>query len=38
VLDAALPIVILLIAVGLTVYCLVDIARADSVRYLPKWL
>jgi hypothetical protein len=36
--DAALPILVLLVAVGFTVYCLIDIARADSVRYLPKWL
>jgi hypothetical protein len=27
---------LLLIVVGLIVYCLVDLARARSVRYLPK--
>jgi hypothetical protein len=28
---------ILLLAVGLVVYCLADLVRAPSVRYLPKW-
>jgi hypothetical protein len=31
---ALLPLV--LVAVGLDVYCLVDLVRATSVRYLPK--
>lgn len=31
---ALLP--LLLVAVGLDVYCLVDLVRAASVRYLPK--
>ncbi|HEX2851298.1 MAG TPA: PLDc N-terminal domain-containing protein [Acidimicrobiales bacterium] len=33
---ALVPLV--LIAVGFVVYCLVDLARAPSVRYLPKWV
>jgi hypothetical protein len=28
---------LLVIAAGFVVYCLVDLARAPSVRYLPKW-
>ena len=28
---------IVLIGVAFVVYCLVDVARAPSVRYLPKW-
>ena len=31
------PILVLVVAVGFTVYCLVDIARAAAVRHLPKW-
>jgi len=31
------PILLLVVAVGFTVYCLVDIARAAAVRYLSKW-
>ena len=33
---ALLPVVIL--AVGFAVYCLVDLFRAEEVRYLPRWL
>ncbi|GGO34672.1 PLDc N-terminal domain-containing protein [Streptomyces lasiicapitis] len=35
-LGALLPVVILVVSfVG---YCLVDLARADAARHLPKWL
>jgi hypothetical protein len=37
VLDALLPVVVVVVAVAITIYCLIDIARASSVRYLPKW-
>ena len=33
---ALLPLVV--IGVAFVAYCLVDIARAPSVRYLPKWV
>ena len=33
---ALLPLVV--IGVAFVAYCLVDIARAPSVRHLPKWL
>jgi len=35
----AVPIVILVLALGFEVYCLIDIIRAkeDKVRYLPNW-
>lgn len=32
---AVLP--LLLIAAGFVVYCFVDLARAPSVKYFPKW-
>jgi hypothetical protein len=32
---ALVPVVV--IAVGFVVFCLVDLARARQVRYLPKW-
>jgi hypothetical protein len=28
---------LILVAVGFVVFCLVDLARAGEVRYLPKW-
>ena len=31
------PILVLMIAIGFTVYCLVDLTRVSSVRHLPKW-
>lgn len=31
------PILIVVIAVGLVVFCLLDLARAQEVGYLPKW-
>lgn len=34
-LAAVAPLVLL--AVGFVVYCWVDLARADAVRWLPKW-
>ena len=36
-LSALPPLVVLIIAVGFTVYCLFDLGRAPSVRYLPRW-
>jgi hypothetical protein len=34
-LAALVPLV--LVAVGFVVFCLVDVAHAGEVRYLPKW-
>lgn len=28
---------ILIVAIGFVVWVIIDIVRADSVRYLPKW-
>ncbi len=30
--------VIAILGLAFVVYCLVDLARAESVRYLPRWL
>jgi hypothetical protein len=35
--NALAPILVLLVAIGIEVYCLVDMARVAEVRYLPKW-
>jgi hypothetical protein len=29
---------VIVLAAGFVVFCLVDLARAEKVRYLPKWL
>ena len=34
---ALIPILVLALAAGFIAFCLVDLARADAVRYLPKW-
>jgi hypothetical protein len=34
-LAALVPLVV--VAVGFVIFCLVDLARADRVRYLPRW-
>jgi hypothetical protein len=34
---AQAPILVLLVAIGFEVFCLVDLAGAQEVRYLPKW-
>jgi hypothetical protein len=34
-LDALIPLVI--VGAGFVIFCLVDLARAHEVRYLPKW-
>jgi hypothetical protein len=31
------PLILLVLAVGFGVYCLVDLVRAPSVKRLPKW-
>jgi hypothetical protein len=35
--HAAALIPIVLVAVGFVIYCLVDVWRAEEVRYLPRW-
>jgi hypothetical protein len=35
--PALAPVVVLLFCVGFEGFCLVDLARAKEVRYLPKW-
>lgn len=36
--PAAIVIPLIVVLVGFDVYCLIDIARADEVRGLPKWV
>jgi len=37
--NAALIVIpVLVLAVGFVVFCEVDLARAEQVRYLPKWV
>ncbi len=33
----ATVLVVIVVAVGFDAFCLIDIYRADQVRYLPKW-
>lgn len=35
--NAAALVPIVVVAVAFEVFCLVDVIRADEVRYLPKW-
>lgn len=35
--NAAALVPFILVAVGFVVFCLADLARAEEVRYLPKW-
>jgi ABC-2 type transport system ATP-binding protein len=35
--HAAALIPVVLVAVGFAIFCLVDVARAEEVRYLPRW-
>lgn len=36
--GTAAPILVLVVAIAIAVYCLTDLVRASEVRYLPKWL
>jgi hypothetical protein len=36
--QAAALVPVLAVSVGFVVFCLVDLARADEVRYLPRWV
>ena len=35
--HAAALIPIVLLAVGFVIFCLVDVARTEEVRFLPRW-
>jgi hypothetical protein len=35
--EVAALIPLIIISIAFVVYCLVDLARAEQVRYLPKW-
>jgi hypothetical protein len=35
--PAAALVPIVVVAVGFAIFCLVDLARADQARYLPRW-
>lgn len=35
--NAAALVPFILVALGFLVFCLFDLARAEEVRYLPKW-
>jgi Ni/Fe-hydrogenase subunit HybB-like protein len=34
--PALVPVLVLILALGFDAFCLVDLARANEVRYLPK--
>ena len=36
--HAAAVIPIVLVAVGFVIFCLIDVVRAEAVRYLPRWV
>jgi hypothetical protein len=35
--HAAALVPIVLVAVGFVIFCLVDVARTEEVRFLPRW-